>query len=225
MKKVSVLIPTYNRAILINHCLLSIVKQTYKNLDIIVYDDGSTDHTENVVRSFDDLRIRYYKEERHQGVSFARNALLDLADSDIACWQDSDDISNIHRIQIQYEAIIQFKNCFLTTNHIRLTAKNALQWPLKPIVSGGDKCGSFASIMFENHNVPKFIKGVDFGGEDVEWTCDLKEQGRKHINIAERLYYVRLTNNDRIGCLKMLGENKEKREESDKKKKEYRRTL
>jgi len=78
---VSVVIPTYNRAHLVGRAIRSVLNQTYQDFEIIVVDDGSTDNTEEVVKSFNDPRIRYIRHEENRGGSAARNtgirALLD----------------------------------------------------------------------------------------------------------------------------------------------------
>ena len=62
-KKVSVIIPTYNRAEFLRIAILSALNQTFKDIEIIVADDKSTDHTQDVVKSFKDKRIRYIASE------------------------------------------------------------------------------------------------------------------------------------------------------------------
>lgn len=218
-RKISVLIPTYNRVYLIANCLNSIVKQTYTNLEIIVYDDGSTDNTENVVKSFKDDRIRYYKCKTNKGVSYARNKLLELVNTMYACWQDSDDMSNIYRIEKQYDVIVRNSRSFVSTNHVRLTSQNRKECFQVPMIRFGDRGRSFGSVMFETINVPKFIEGVDYGGEDVEWIRELKLLGLKHINLPERLLYISLMNNDRIGNLK--NKYRKEKKKSDEKRRRY----
>lgn len=61
MPKVSVLIPTYNCAKYIGQAIQSVLDQTFEDFEIIISDNASTDNTEEVVRDFKDLRIRYYK--------------------------------------------------------------------------------------------------------------------------------------------------------------------
>jgi hypothetical protein len=68
--------------------------------------------------------------------------------------------------------------------------------------------------MFRVSQVPTFTEGVNFGGEDVDWMNALKKSGLAHFNFPERLYYVRLTNRDRIGLLKLR--HPAKRRESNK---------
>ena len=77
MKKVkfSVIVPVYNTCNYINRCLNSILNQNYKNLEIIVIDDGSTDNVECQVKKLKKTHknvIRFYR-IKHQGVSNARN--------------------------------------------------------------------------------------------------------------------------------------------------------
>lgn len=88
---VSVVIPTFNRAHLIRRALDSVLAQTYKNLDIIVVDDASTDDTEVVIRSYEDSRIRYVRLEHNRGGSAARNVGLRLSKGEYIAFLDSDD--------------------------------------------------------------------------------------------------------------------------------------
>ena len=70
---VSVIIPTYNRAHLVGRAIRSVLNQTFQDFEIIVVDDGSTDNTEEVVKGFNDPRIRYIRHEENRGGSAARN--------------------------------------------------------------------------------------------------------------------------------------------------------
>ena len=69
----SVIVPTYNRESTIIGSINSILEQTYQNLECIVVDDGSQDHTKDVVSRIEDSRVRYIKLEKNSGPSVARN--------------------------------------------------------------------------------------------------------------------------------------------------------
>jgi len=79
MPKVSIILPTYNRAHLIGRAIKSVLNQTYRNFELIVIDDGSTDDTEMLVKSFEDKRIHYIKHQKNRGAAAARNTGLRLA--------------------------------------------------------------------------------------------------------------------------------------------------
>jgi glycosyltransferase involved in cell wall biosynthesis len=97
--KVSVIVPTYNRADLLERALHSIVSQTYQDFELIVVDDGSTDKTSKVMESFP--KAQYLSMKTNSGVSKARNAGLALAKGELICFLDSDDLWNEKKIQIQ----------------------------------------------------------------------------------------------------------------------------
>jgi len=88
---VSVVITTYNRAILLKRAIESAIKQTYNNLEVIVVDDGSTDNTQEAVKSFCDERIKYIRHSRNKGVSCARNTGIKNSQGDFLALLDSDD--------------------------------------------------------------------------------------------------------------------------------------
>ncbi len=98
---VSVVMPTYNRADLLPRSILSILTQTYKNIEFIIVDDGSTDHSVALIKSFQkmDPRIRLIENEQNMGISASRNKGQDAAVGEYIAIQDSDDISWPTRIE------------------------------------------------------------------------------------------------------------------------------
>jgi glycosyltransferase involved in cell wall biosynthesis len=97
MPKVSVIMPTYNRAAFLPISVRSVLEQTYTDLELIIVDDGSTDGTEKVVKSIDDPRIKYYY-QKNAGVSAARNLALEHAEGEWITFLDSDDIYTRDRL-------------------------------------------------------------------------------------------------------------------------------
>lgn len=90
---ISTVVPTYNRAEMIGNTIRSILNQTYKNIEIIVIDDGSTDNTEGIVKACREnpiMPIYYYKKE-NGGCASARNVGIRLAKGDFIAFLDSDD--------------------------------------------------------------------------------------------------------------------------------------
>jgi len=87
----SVIIPTYNRAHIIARAVKSVLLQSFQNFEIIVVDDGSTDNTENIVKSIGDERIIYFKHEKNKGQNAALNTALLAAKGNYIAFLDSDD--------------------------------------------------------------------------------------------------------------------------------------
>jgi glycosyltransferase involved in cell wall biosynthesis len=90
MPRVSVIIPTYNRADLIGETVESVLNQTFDDFEIIIVDDGSIDSTKEVVHRFDGP-IKYLYQENH-GISFTRNRGFEVSSGDYICFLDSDDV-------------------------------------------------------------------------------------------------------------------------------------
>ena len=88
---VSVITPAYNSAPFIAEAIQSVILQTYPYWEMLITDDGSTDSTAEIVRSFEDGRIRLLQQS-NQGVSSARNCGLDIARGDFITFLDADDV-------------------------------------------------------------------------------------------------------------------------------------
>jgi glycosyltransferase involved in cell wall biosynthesis len=88
---VSVVIPTYNRGHLLPRAIQSVLAQTFSDFELIVVDDGSTDHTIEVVRGFADPRIRWLGDTMNRGPSAARNKGVREARCGLVAFLDSDD--------------------------------------------------------------------------------------------------------------------------------------
>jgi glycosyltransferase involved in cell wall biosynthesis len=89
---VSVILPTYNRAATLRRAAQSVLNQTYRDLELIVVDDGSKDGSAEVIAALADHRVRFVQHPENQGGSAARNTGLRLARGRYVAFQDSDDV-------------------------------------------------------------------------------------------------------------------------------------
>lgn len=88
---VSVILPTYNRATLLPRAIKSVLNQTYKNFELIIVDDDSTDNTKKIVNDFKDKRIKYILHKENKGGAASRNMGIKQAKGEYIAFQDSDD--------------------------------------------------------------------------------------------------------------------------------------
>ncbi|GGF68787.1 glycosyltransferase family 2 protein [Wenyingzhuangia marina] len=116
---VSIIIPTYNRAHLIEKTLDSIIVQTYTNWECIVVDDGSTDDTDKILMGYckKDERIQYHHRpnDRVKGANACRNYGFELSKGEYVNWFDSDDLMVNKKLEVQVDRLLntecQFTVC------------------------------------------------------------------------------------------------------------------
>lgn len=131
MAKVSIILPTFNSSSFIYESISSILKQTHKNLELIIIDDKSTDDTIKIIKSFRDKRIRLIETKQRLGLANSLNLGIKLSKSKFIARMDSDDISELNRIELQINFLI--KNKYI------------------------DVVGSAIKIIDEEGNVNKFV--------------------------------------------------------------------
>lgn len=115
MVKVSVILPIYNVASYLDETIGSLLNQSLKEIEIIAVNDGSTDHSEEIIRKYmqQDSRISYFYQE-NQGQSVARNLALQHAIGDYIYMMDSDDVlEDPNALQIYYEYAEKYKADFI----------------------------------------------------------------------------------------------------------------
>ena len=91
--QISIIVPVYNRENTISRCLDSLCNQTYKNIEIICVDDGSTDNSLNILKEYQkkDTRIKIIENKENMGIAYSRNMALKSSNAEFIMWCDSDD--------------------------------------------------------------------------------------------------------------------------------------
>jgi len=151
---VSIIIPIYNGSNYMREAIDSAIAQTYKNIEIIVVNDGSTDNTEEIAKSYGD-KIKYYKKE-NGGVASALNLAIKKSKGEYISWLSHDDVYYSYKIKKQIEELSKLKkeeqkNTILWSNYSLINEKTEitsvqtfqkihneekLNYPVYPIVKG-----------------------------------------------------------------------------------------
>lgn len=99
---ITVFMAVYNSGEHLKEAIDSILLQTFKNFELLIIDDGSTDNSLNIVESYDDSRIRLIKNEGNKGIPYTRNRGIENARGKYIAILDSDDIACSVRLEKQY---------------------------------------------------------------------------------------------------------------------------
>ena len=111
MAEISVIIPTFNRSQFLGETLDSVLAQTYQDWECIVVDDGSKDHTKELLEFYceKDSRFKYFKrpDDCLKGANACRNLGFEKSKGEFILWYDSDDLMKADKLEIQLEALIK----------------------------------------------------------------------------------------------------------------------
>ncbi|SEM44604.1 glycosyltransferase family 2 protein, partial [Olivibacter domesticus] len=100
---ITVLMVTYNAGTYIYESINSVLNQTFTDFELLIYNDGSTDNTQDIVNSINDPRIKYIHNDTNKGLFCARTAALNASLGRYVAILDSDDIAMPGRLSIQYD--------------------------------------------------------------------------------------------------------------------------
>lgn len=115
---VSIILPTYNRAHLIPYAINSILAQTYHNWELIIWIDGATDNTREVLNYYDDHRIKIFS-DKNQGVSYALNHAISASRSEYVAFLDDDDQWTDHKLSHQMITLLDYPEIDLIFGNFR----------------------------------------------------------------------------------------------------------
>ena len=115
---VSIIIPIYKVEVYLRQCLETVTHQTYPHLEIILVNDGSPDHSEEICKEFfkRDTRIRYVRQE-NGGLSAARNTGIELATGDYITFIDPDDWVTEDYVEVLYQKLKDYHADVSTANY------------------------------------------------------------------------------------------------------------
>jgi glycosyltransferase involved in cell wall biosynthesis len=210
---VSIVVPVYNRSSFVKLCLNSLVQQSYKNLELIIVNDGSTDDSLRVIKGWKKaLRIPKHKKNRILIVDFPRNVGvagaihtgLFLARGEFIAMQDSDDLSHSERFQKQVQFLRQHPEISVVgTNyayfpHGAFRLRRVADWlrygeEINEIYKAGGHCVCHGTILFRGtvfDQIGGHTRKLE-GAEDYEFIAKCLNNQLVVENIPEVLYYYR----------------------------------
>lgn len=123
MDKVSVIIPIHNSSKYLKECLDSVVKQTYKNLEIIIVNDNCSDNSIDIVKKYKDARIILINLKETSGAAIARNKGIEKSTGRYITFLDSDDYWVLDKIDKQLKFIKENNYTFIYSNYLYLKNK------------------------------------------------------------------------------------------------------
>lgn len=180
MNLLSVIVPVYNVEDFLPKCLNSLLNQTYKDLEIILIDDGSTDNSGKICDEYAerDNRIKVIH-QKNQGVSAARNVGLDLSTGDYITFVDSDDWCEKDYFRKVFEEAKKFENVeIIITNFIKDFGNNNLK-----LMHPNEKIK-----IFDKYNALKnMIRGNLYGWEI--YSTFYKKENIKKIKFSNNIIY------------------------------------
>lgn len=156
-KLVSAIIPSYNSAVYIKDAIESILSQTYKNIEILIVDDGSIDNTRDVVVSYEKLypgKVRYLS-QKNQGPGIARNNGIANANGEYIAFLDADDMWEVDKIKVQVESLESSETMHISHTDFVYMYKGGI---IKPSEYSNKKKKNFSGDIFFSLFRENFIR-------------------------------------------------------------------
>ena len=191
---VSVVIPVYNGELYLNDALTSLQAQTYRRFQAIVVDDGSTDRTAEIAKSF---REAQYLFQENAGPGPARNRGIRIAKGDFFTFLDSDDIWPEHRLRTQIEFMSEQPDVAFAVGRCKTFIQRGFSKPawVDEAALQGQQIGYFPGTLMATRNAFNtvgFFNPHFRVGEGAEWFVRAKESGLPMAVIDEVLLHRRV---------------------------------
>ena len=201
--KISVLMSVYNDEKTLERSIESILKQTYKNFELLINDDSSTDDSFKIIKNFSNIdnRIKFFQNENNTGLTKSLNKLIRQSSGEFIARQDSDDTSHIERFQKQINVIESGKFDIVTTRANVIGEKRKIPnisfyFPKRYIIKY--KNPFIHGSLLIKKNVLNDIGNYDerfYYSQDYKLMSDLIKQNKKIKTLRQPLYNLNLKNN------------------------------
>ena len=201
--KISVLMSVYNDEKTLERSIESILKQTFKNFELLINDDSSTDDSFKIIKNFSNIdnRIKFFQNENNTGLTKSLNKLIRQSSGEFIARQDSDDTSHIERFQKQINVIESGKFDIFTTRANVIGEKRKIPnisfyFPKRYIIKY--KNPFIHGSLLIKKNVLNDIGNYDerfYYSQDYKLMSDLIKQNKKIKTLRQPLYNLNLKNN------------------------------
>lgn len=198
LPKVSIVLPTYNGAKYIRQSIDSCLNQTYKNIELIIVDDGSTDETPEIIKSYQDERIKYIRHEKNKNLPNALNTGFAKVTGEYLTWTSDDNYYTEEAIG-KMLSFLRAKNCsfvycdYYTFESNEPSSRNLIRLP-KYVTFERINC--IRACFLYSREVKEVIGDYDPDTELVEdydyWIRVSKKFSMCHLD--EPLYFYRVHN-------------------------------
>ena len=204
---VSIIIPMYNAELFIKETILSVINQTYRNIEILVIDDKSKDKSPEIVADMQkiDNRIKYIKLEKNEGVANARNIGINKSNGRFIAFVDSDDLWKKNKLESQIKFMLKNNYGFTFTAYEYMSEDSKPMNKViytKPCVDYkgllDGNCIGCSTVVIDKNIIPNIemprVRHEDY----VTWLSILK-LGHKAYGLDENLGYYRKLKNSLSG--------------------------
>lgn len=201
---VSVIIPVYNAEKFIGRTLDSVLAQTYKEYEVILVDDRSTDKSAQIIAKYaaEHLEIKYHLQEKNMGAAVARNTALELARGRFVAFLDSDDEWYPSKLEAQMN-LLRNKNVYFTYTAIEMIDENDSIVKHKREVKEEidyrfllrNTMIATSTVLIDREKMGDFRMPLRRGGQDYATWLQLLRTGEKAYGINEALVKYRQTTN------------------------------
>lgn len=193
--KVSIVLPTYNGAKYIRESIESCLNQTYKNIELIIVDDGSIDETSSIITSYKDDRIKYLRHKENRGLAHALNTGFESATGVYLTWTSDDNYYALEAIE-KMVAFLEDKNGdFVYCDFYRFQDEDSstheiVNLPNKPLLNETNTIGACFLYRKKIKDVVGFYNPETTLAEDYDyWIRVSKKFPMYHLN--KPLYFFR----------------------------------
>jgi glycosyltransferase involved in cell wall biosynthesis len=211
---ISIIIPAYNNAEYLDDAIQSVLNQTYPKFELIIINDASPDHVEEVVKAYSDNRIQYIRHEKNQGLSAARNTGIRNSAGELIALLDGDDYFHSDKLKAHVEYLEKNPQIEVTynarfeLNHSSTSIRELWRPPTTVDISDLIMGYPFAPSDMVIRREPLFRVGLfevsyTYYGEDMDINCKLALDGCRFASVDRALNYRRYHSQRKINDLRL----------------------